>query len=60
MAQPVSKAPFTVQTNQPGGRSGSKVKTKPGPARSDGRIRSNPTKSGGINRPTKGGPTSYK
>lgn len=59
MAQPATKAPFTEVSNQSGGRTGSKVKTKPGPARSDGKIRSNPTKSGGINRATKGGPTKY-
>lgn len=39
-------------SNQPQGRSGSKVGMKPGPA--TGRGQGNPTSGGGINRATKG------
>jgi len=50
--QPVNKVKYTEKNNQPGGRSGSKVKTTSGPA--VGHAKSNPTKGGGIMQGTKG------
>ena len=50
----LSRVKSKETSNHPQGRVGSKVKLKPGPAtgRTGG---SNPTRSGGINRPLKGG-----
>lgn len=53
MAQPVSKVPLKESNNYPQGRSGGGTMKKPGPATGrSGHV--NPTKSGGIYRPTKG------
>lgn len=54
MAQPVNKVKKSETNNYPQGKSGSKVPMKPGPAKGNSGVR-NPTKSGGIYRPTKGG-----
>lgn len=52
--QSAGKAKFREINNYPQGRSGAKVPMKPGPAKGN-RGKVNPTKSGGINRPTRGG-----
>lgn len=53
--QSAGKAKFNERNNHPQGRSGAKVPIKPGPAKGKvGRKSGNPTKSGGIFRPTKG------
>jgi hypothetical protein len=49
--QSAGKASATIVNNQSGGRSGSKMPVKSGPAAGGG-IRKNPTKGGGINRAT--------
>ena len=50
----LARAKRLEKSSHPQGRTGGKVKMKPGPA--TGRSgASNPTKSGGINRPLKGG-----
>lgn len=49
--QPVNKVPKREITNQGQGKSGSGTMKKPGPV---GRTSGNPTKGGGIYRPTKG------
>jgi len=54
MAQPASKVPYREINHHPQGRSGGKVPMKPGPAKGNRGV-VNPTKSGGINRPTRGG-----
>jgi len=52
--QSAGKAKFREINNHSQGRSGSKVERKPGPAKGNRGV-VNPTKSGGINRPTRGG-----
>jgi len=54
MAQNTSKVAYREINNHPQGKSGAKVPMKPGPARGKRGV-VNPTKSGGINRPTRGG-----
>jgi len=54
--QSAGKTKYQERNNHPQGRSGGKVRTIPGPAvgKSGGRKSGNPTKGGGIYRPTKG------
>lgn len=47
----LNRAKSREHSNQPGGRSGSGTQKNKGPVKS---AQGNPTKSGGINRPTKG------
>jgi len=51
MSQPVVKVPLKESNNYDQGKSGSGSKKLPGPTKS---VKQNPTKSGGIYRPTKG------
>lgn len=51
MSRGPSTATIKETNNYAGGRSGSKVEMKPGPAKSPAK---NPTMGGGINRATKG------
>lgn len=54
--QSAGKVKYREITNQNQGRSGSKVPIKPGPAKGQrSRMGVNPTKKGGVFRPTKGG-----
>ena len=48
------KVPLKEHNNHPQGRSGAKVPEKMGPAVGGASKHKNPTKSGGINRATKG------
>lgn len=52
--QSAGKTKFREINNHKQGRSGAKVPMKPGPARGRRGV-VNPTKSGGIHRPTRGG-----
>lgn len=54
MAQNTSRVPMKEQNNFKQGKSGAKVPTMPGPAKGKKGV-VNPTKSGGIYRPTRGG-----
>ena len=51
--QSAGKTKYSETNSQKGAKSGGKVPVKPGPAKGR-RGHVNPTKSGGINRPTKG------
>ena len=53
MTQPVGRVKFRETNNHPQGRSGSGTMKKSGPAKGRRGV-VNPTKSGGIYRPTKG------
>jgi len=52
MARGMSKESYSEHNNHPQGRSGSQTPKKPGPAKGNRGV-VNPTKSGGIYRPTK-------
>ena len=54
MSQNTSKVGYSESNNFKQGKSGGKVPTMPGPAKGN-KGKQNPTKSGGIYRPTKGG-----
>lgn len=54
MAQNTSKVAYRETNNHSQGKSGAKVPMKKGPAAGNSGMK-NPTKSGGIYRPTKGG-----